>query len=62
MNNFDLVLRSIVFFLWPVPFLLNFAMEHGGHWTAYVAYTSIVALAFTAVASWVANRRKGRPE
>jgi hypothetical protein len=58
MNNFDLILRNIVFFLFPVPFLLSFAIEHGGDWTAYVAYTAVVALAFAAVAAgWVANGR-----
>jgi hypothetical protein len=58
MNNFDLILRNIVFFLFPVPFLLSFAIEHGGDWTAYVAYTAVVALALAAVAAgWVASRR-----
>jgi hypothetical protein len=41
MNNFGLILRNIVFFLFVVPFLLSFAIEHG---TAWVAYTSVVAL------------------
>jgi cytochrome b len=44
MNNFGLILRNIVFFLFPAPFLLNFAIEHGGDWTAWVAYTAVVAL------------------
>jgi len=58
MNNFDLILRNIVFFLFPVPFLLSFAIEHGGDWTAYVAYTAVVALASAAVvAGWVASRK-----
>jgi hypothetical protein len=38
MNNFGLILRNIVFFLFPVPFLLNFVIEHGKDWTAWVAY------------------------
>jgi hypothetical protein len=57
-NNFDLILRNIVFFLFPIPFLLSFAIEHGEDWTAYVAYTAVVALASAAVAAgWVASRR-----
>jgi hypothetical protein len=43
MNKFDLILRNIVFFLWPIPFLLGFAIEYH-HWTAYVAYAAIVVL------------------
>jgi hypothetical protein len=58
MNNFGLILRNIVFFLFPVPFLLSFAIEQGGDWTAYVAYTTVVALALAALAAgWVASRR-----
>jgi hypothetical protein len=58
MNNFNLILRNIVFFLFPMPFLLSFAIEHGGDWTGYVAYTAVVALASAAVAAgWVASRR-----
>jgi hypothetical protein len=56
--NFGLILRNIVFFLFPVPFLLSFAIEQGGDWTAYVAYTTVVALALAALAAgWVASRR-----
>jgi hypothetical protein len=29
MNNFGLILRNIVSFLFPVPFLLSLAIEHG---------------------------------
>jgi hypothetical protein len=58
MNNFDLILRNIVFFLFPIPFLLSFAIERGEDWTAYVAYIAVVALASAAVAAgWVASRR-----
>lgn len=58
MKNFDLILRNIVFFLFPVPFLMNFAIEHGKDWTAYVAYAVIVALVSAAVAAgWCASRR-----
>jgi hypothetical protein len=58
MNNFGLILRNIVFFLFPVPFLLGFAIDRGGGWTAYVAYIAVVALALAALAAgWVASRR-----
>ena len=57
MNNFGLILRNIVFFLFPVPFLLSFAIEYGKDWTAWVAYIAIIALAAAAAAAgWVASR------
>ena len=57
MNNFGVILRNVVFFLFPVPFLLSFAIEHGKEWTAWVAYIAVVALVLAAVASgWVASR------
>jgi len=46
MNRFDLILRKIVFFLFPIPFLLSFAMEHYGDWTAYVAYATALRLGY----------------
>lgn len=58
MNNFGLILRNIVFFLFPVPFLVNFATEQSGDWTAYVAYTATAALVLAAVVTrWIASRR-----
>jgi hypothetical protein len=60
MNNFGLILRNIVFFLFPVPWLLSFAIEHGENWTAWAAYIAIVVLVLAAVVSgWVASRRDG---
>jgi ABC-type multidrug transport system permease subunit len=57
MNNFGLILRNIVPFLFPVPFLLGFAMEHGRDWTAWVAYIAVVVLVLAAVAAgWIASR------
>ena len=57
MNNIGLILRNVVFFLFPVPWLLSFAMEHGEDWTAWVAYIALVALVLAAVVSgWVASR------
>jgi len=57
MNKFDLILRNIVFFLWPIPFLLGFAIEYHG-WTAYVAYAAIVVLVLAAVWRLVAAVRR----
>lgn len=58
MNNIGLILRNIVFFLFPGALLLSFAIEHGGDRTAWVGYTAVVALTFAAVmARWVTNRR-----
>jgi hypothetical protein len=59
MDNLGLVLRSIVFFLFPIPFLLDFAVSHGGDWTGTVAYVAIAVLAAGAVAAgWAATRRR----
>jgi hypothetical protein len=57
MNKFDLILRNIVFFIWPTPFLLGFAIEDHG-WTAYVAYAAIVVLVLAAV--WRLAGRRSR--
>ena len=57
MSRFDLILRHIAFFLFPVPFLLGFAIEYRGYWTAYVAYAAIVVLVLAA-AGRIASRRR----
>ena len=58
MNNIGLILRNVVIFLFPVPWLLSFAIQHGKDWTAWVAYIAIVVLVLAAVVSgWVASRR-----
>ncbi|HYV70925.1 MAG TPA: hypothetical protein VE970_12555 [Pseudolabrys sp.] len=58
MNNFALILRSVIIFIWPLPFLVGFAIERGGDWTAWVAYIAVVVLVSAAVArGWVASRR-----
>jgi hypothetical protein len=60
MDKFGLVLRTVVFFLFPVPFLLGFAVSHGGDWTGTLAYTVVAVLALAAVAAgWAATRRGG---
>ena len=58
MDRFGLVLRSIVFFLFPIPFLLGFAQAHGTDWTGYVAYIAVIVLVLAAiVVGWTVNRR-----
>jgi hypothetical protein len=60
MDKFGLVLRTVVFFLFPIPFLLDFAVSHGGDWTGTVAYAAVAILAVAAVATgWAATRRGG---
>jgi hypothetical protein len=62
MDKFALILRTIVFFLFPVPFLLSFAVGHGRDWTGYVAYIAAAALAIAALAAgWAAARRGHGP-
>jgi hypothetical protein len=60
MDKFGLVLRTVVFFLFPVPFLLGFAVSHGEDWTGTLAYAAVAVLALAAVAAgWTATRRGG---
>jgi len=58
MNKFGLILRHIAFFLFPVPFLLGFAIEYRGHWTAYVAYAAIVVLVLVALGGLASRRSR----
>jgi hypothetical protein len=58
-DNLGLILRTVVFFLFPIPFLLDFALSHGEDWTGTVAYVAIAVLAAGAVAAgWAATRRR----
>ena len=60
MKNVDLILRTIVFFLFPVPFILGFATAHGNDWTGYLGYVAAAALVLAAtVAGWSVSRRRG---
>jgi hypothetical protein len=62
MDKFGLVLRTIVFFLFPIPFLLSFAVTQGQDWTAYTAYMAMAALVAAAVvAAWRAAHRGDGP-
>ena len=59
MDRFGLVLRTIVFFLFPIPFLLGFAQAHATNWTGYVAYFAVIVLVLTAVmVGWVGYKRE----
>jgi hypothetical protein len=62
MTNFSLILRNIVFLLFPVPFVLNFAIAHGNEWPGYVAYMAVAVLVVAAaIAGWaVWRQRRGR--
>ena len=59
MDKFGLVLRTIVFFLFPIPFLLDFAVSHGGDWTGWLAYVAVAVLALAAVAAGIIASRRG---
>jgi len=60
MDNLGLILRTVVFFLFPIPFLIDFAVSHGGEWTGTVAYAAVAVLVAAAVAAaWAAVRRRG---
>jgi len=56
MDKFGLILRTIVFFLFPVPFLLSFAVGHGRDWTGYDAAAAALALVAVAVGRVVSHR------
>ncbi len=60
MDKLGLVLRTVVFFLFPIPFLLNFAASPDADWAGTVAYMAVGVLALAAVAVvFVAMRRGG---
>ena len=60
MDKLGLVLRTVVFFLFPIPFLLNFAVSHDADWTGTVAYVAIAVLGLAAAATaFMATRRGG---
>jgi hypothetical protein len=58
MDKLGLILRTVVFFLFPIPFLLSYAVSRGEDWTVFVAYLAIAVLALAAVgAAWAALSR-----
>jgi hypothetical protein len=60
MDRFTSILRTIVFFLFPIPFLLDFAVSHGSEWTGSVAYVAVAVLALAAVVIGILASRSRR--
>jgi hypothetical protein len=59
MDRLGIILRTVVFFLFPIPFLLSFAQAHGADWTGYVAYIAVIVLVAAAtVMGWAVSRRE----
>ena len=59
MDRISAILRHIVFFIWPIPFLLGFAMERDTGWPEAVAYAAAGLLAVAAAgAAYMAVRRR----
>lgn len=59
MDKLGLILRTVVFFLFPIPFLLSYAVGRGDDWTAFLAYLAIAVLAVAAAgAAWAALSRE----
>ena len=52
------VIARLVFFLWPVPWILGTAARFAGTWPGYTAYAIAAALVVAAlVTAWSAYRR-----
>jgi hypothetical protein len=52
------VMSRLVFFLWPVPWILGTAARFAGTWPGYAAYAIAAALVVAAlVTAWSAYRR-----
>jgi hypothetical protein len=59
MDKIGTVLRAIVFFLFPIPFLLDFAVPRGGDWPGWLAYAAVAVLLLGAIAAGVIVSRRG---
>ena len=59
MDRLTVILGTVVFFLFPIPFLLGFAMSDDGGWTTALAYAVIAVLVVVAVAAAVIATRRG---
>jgi hypothetical protein len=58
MDRFSNILRHIIIFIWPIPFLLGFAIERDPGWPEYLAYAVAGGLTVVAAATaWVEIRR-----
>jgi hypothetical protein len=53
------IIARLVFFLWPVPWILGTANRFAGTWPAYVAYAVAAALVVAALlTAWSAYQRR----
>lgn len=59
MDRLGVILGTVVFFLFPVPFLLDFAVSRDGDWSAWLAYVAVAVLVSGAVAAAIAAKRRG---
>ena len=51
------VLRPVVMFTWPLPYLLTFAMDHFADWASDLALAAAIVLSILAVKfGWAAFR------
>jgi hypothetical protein len=60
MDSFSSVIRHVVIFLWPIPFLLGFAVGQDPRWPEYLAYAVAGVLAAVAAGGAVAAMRRSR--
>lgn len=58
MDRFSSILRHFIIFIWPIPFLLGFAVERDPGWPEYLAYAAAGVLTVVAAGvAWTAIRR-----
>lgn len=55
-----MILRHIVIFIWPIPFLLGFVVQYDEGWPKYLAYAAVAVLAAAAVGAASAALRRDR--
>jgi hypothetical protein len=58
MDSFSRVIRHVVIFLWPIPFLLGFAVGDDPGWPEYLAYAAAGVLATVAAGVALATMRR----
>jgi hypothetical protein len=59
MDKIGPVLRNIVFFLFPIPFLLDFAVSRRADWPGWLAYAAVAVLLLAAIAAGIIALRRG---
>ena len=60
MDRFTLILRQIVFFLFPMPFLVGYGAENWGTWEGTVAAIAAAVLLLVSIAAGYSAFRRGR--